>query len=173
MRRAPGLVGVVADHGRLLFAVEGFYRSVEIDNPRRTEQGPGRAREMTIKPGDAIVLINAAERAPRGVFGDELAATQKRPVHGVVAHRCDVRVTIVAREDREHQGGEHFALGGCVVAGKRQRAIANEGVEQPAHLEELDEEGQLPERCDGRGGVPFDVYPTTESIECDHGPRAD
>ena len=105
--------------------------------------------------------------------GDELAAIQKRRVHGVVAHGCDVRVTMVAREDREHQGREHFAPGGCIVAGKRQRAIANEGIEQSAHLAELDEEGQLPERCGGRGGVPFDVYPATEGIECDHGPRAD
>ncbi|HUW98607.1 MAG TPA: hypothetical protein VMV40_07170, partial [Acidiferrobacter sp.] len=52
-----------------------------------------------------------------------------------------------------------------VVTGVDERAIFDPGIEQTTDLQELDKEGQLPERRDGCGRIPFDVDTAPEGIE--------
>ncbi len=84
-----------------------------------------------------------------------------------MANRCNMRVAVVAGEDRSQQGGQHRARIRRVVAVVGQRAVRHPGLEQAAYLEKLDEDGQLSEWCDRCGGIPFDVDSAPERIECD------
>ena len=167
MRRASGLLRVVADHGALLFAVERFHRRIEIADPGRGEQGSCGATEMMLKPSHPVGFIDAIKRASGGVFRDELPTPEERWMYLIVLHRTDVGVTEMTGQDREHQRREHFALGGRMVALEGGWTVLDEGIKESAHFEKLDEKGQLSERRDGRGWIPAHMHPTAERIERD------
>ena len=78
-------------------------------------------------------------------------------------------IALVAREDRQYRGAQHIALARRIGTGEEQRAALHPGIEQPAHVEELGEERQLPERGDGRLGIPLNVDSAPKGI---HGHRA-
>jgi len=73
-------------------------------------------------------------------------------------------VTLMAALDRQHRRTQHVALGRRIPAGPAHRAFLHPEIEQTADLAEVGEERQLPERCDRRRGVPFDVHATTECV---------
>jgi len=80
-----------------------------------------------------------------------------------MTNRRDLCVPVVAGKDRQQQGRQHRAFIRRVVAVVGQQAVRHPRIEYSAHLEELDEERQLSERC---GRIPFDVDPAPERIEC-------
>ena len=67
-------------------------------------------------------------------------------------------------QNRQQQRPQNVAFGRRVRAQQRQRTVRHPGIEQPAELEELDEERQLPERRRRRRRVPFDVHPAAKAI---------
>ena len=75
----------------------------------------------------------------------------------VMANRRDMRIAVVASEDREQHRRQHGALLRRVIAVVGEWAIGHPRLEDAAHLEKLDEEGQLAEWRDGRSWIPLDV----------------
>ena len=164
VRRAAGLVRIVAHHGTFLMPVERLHRGVDIENPRLAQKRPRGVIKMPLQPRHAGAFLDLVEAAPHGVFAHHFLHSQQRWIDRVAAQRRHVRVTPMPGQHRQHHRAEYIALGGRVRAHVMQRAIRHEAVEQSALLEVLDEERQLPERRHRRPAVPFHMDAPSKSI---------
>ena len=68
-------------------------------------------------------------------------------------------------EHAQQHGAADVAHGGSVGAGVSPGTVLDPEVETAAGLEELGEEHQLPEGCDGRLGIPFHPDASAAGIE--------
>lgn len=83
----------------------------------------------------------------------------------VLANRRDMRIAVVAREDRPQEGRQHRTLVRRSVALVSARAVCHPRIEQAAHFEKLDEAQQLPERRHPtRRGSGHKTYPTRSAF---------
>ena len=78
-----------------------------------------------------------------------------------------MRVTPVPGEHGEHRRAQNVALCGRVRTAAAERTVGDQRVEQPARLEEINEERQLPKRRHRRFVVPFNPDRTKEAVEID------
>ncbi len=164
MRGASGLVRVVAHHRALLMPVERLDGHVGIENPGLAQQRRRNIIEMTLQPLDPLCFVKLAQIAPHRVFADHFAHAQQRRVDAVPAQRADVRIALVTGENREHGRAQDIAVARGIGAGEHQRAALHPGLEQPADLQKLGEERQLPERRHRRLRVPLNVYAAAKRI---------
>ena len=80
-----------------------------------------------------------------------------------------MRVPLGPGQHRQHRRAQDVPLLRRVGARVPQRAIRDEGVEQPRRLQIVDEEGKLTERCHRRLVVPFDPHRAAETVDLDPG----
>ena len=148
-------------------AVERLDRRVDVEDPRLGKQRLHAMLQMPAQPEGAFRFVDGREGAPHGVLADDLLHAQQLRQHGVAAQRGDVGVARVASQHGEHRRAENVALLGRIGAHVAQRTIGDEGVEQPALLEKVDEERQLPERRRRRLLIPFDMHRAKKAVEID------
>ena len=74
-------------------------------------------------------------------------------------------------EDGQHGRAQDVTVAGGIGTGQREEATGHPGLKAPAHLEEVDKEGQLAQGRHRRLGVPFDMEPATEGIDGDGGKK--
>ena len=170
--RAAGLLGVVAEHGAFLAAVERLDGGVGVEHPALAQQRLGAVVEMALQPGHALRLVDRRQRPAHGVLAqDPLDAEQLRQ-HAVGPQRRHVRIALVTRQHRQHESAEHVAVGGGVGARAMERAVGHQRVEHARHLQELDEERRLPQRRQRRLRVPFDLDLARPAVDASRPPAA-
>jgi hypothetical protein len=76
-------------------------------------------------------------------------------------------VALVAGQHSEHRRPQNVALLWRVGTAVAQRTVGDQGVEQSARLEEMDEERQLPKRRQRRLVIPFDTDRAKVTVEID------
>ena len=137
-------------------AVERLDRRVDVEDPGLGQQRLHAKRQMTAQPSRAFRLTDRLEGPPDRVLADNLLHPQEFRQHRVAAQRRDMRVALVAGEHGQHRRAENVPLPGRVRAQIAQRTVGDQGVEQPARLEKVDEERKLAKRRHRRFMVPFD-----------------
>ena len=78
----------------------------------------------------------------------------------VIANRRDMRVAVVPREDRPHEGRQHRTLARRTVALVSARAVCHPSIEQAAYFEKFVKHGNCPS-----GVIPLNVDPATKRIQ--------
>ena len=150
-----------------LMAVERLDRRIDVEDPGLGQQRLHAKRQMTAQPSRAFRLVDRLEGPPDRVLADNLLHPQEFRQHRVAAQRRDMRVALVAGEHGQHRRAENVPLPGRVRAQIAQRTVGDQRVEQPARLEEVDEERNLAKRRHRRFMVPFDPDRTKETVEID------
>ena len=171
MARTPGLLGVVAQDRAFLMAIERLDSRIDIEDPRLRKQRLHAMLKMVTQPDGAFFLVDRLEGAPYGVLADDLLHAEQFWQDRVAAQRRDMGVALVSRQHGKHRRTENVALLGRVGAPIAQRTIGDEGVEQPALLEEIDKERKLPQWRRRRLLVPFDMHRAKKTVEIDAGRR--
>ena len=69
---ASGLVGVVADLGPFLFAVQGFDGGVDVQYPGGVECGLYAAQQLGHQPAAALLGTHVGQGAAQSIFADDL-----------------------------------------------------------------------------------------------------
>jgi hypothetical protein len=171
MARTPGLLGVVAQDRAFLMAIERLDRRIDVEDPRLRKKRLRAMLKMAAQPDGAFFLVDRLEGAPYGVLADDLLHAEQFWQDCVAAQRRDMGIALVSRQHGKHRRAENVALLGRVGARIAQRTIGDKGVEQPALLEKIDEERELPERRRRRFLVPFHMHGSKKAVEIDAGRR--
>ena len=79
------LLGVVADDRAFLFAVKTLYRSINVEYPRRGQQGACGFAQVLVQPGNASGFVDLLERSPGRIFGDELRNSKQFGMDAIIA----------------------------------------------------------------------------------------
>ncbi len=160
VRRATGLVRIVAEFGTLLLAIQRLDRGIDVQHPRLVQQRRNRVVKMALQPAQPRRFVDLAEVAAHRVLAQHLAHAKQRRVHPIAAQRRDVGVAPMTRQNRQQHGAKQIALARRIRTSERQWAVRYPAIEQPALLQVLDEERQLAEWRHRRRRVPLHVNPT-------------
>ena len=99
---------------------------------------------MPPQPYRAFLLVDRLEGTADGILADDLAHAEQLRKDSVAAQRGDMGVALVTGEHGEHRRPHNVGLLGCVGTAVAQRQLGDQGVEQSARLEEIDEERSCP-----------------------------
>ena len=166
MRRAPRLMGVVANLSALLVPVDRLDRGVHVEDPRPLKcWQPGVAQGFPLPMGTGLG-IRICERSADTVLAADLGHAEALGVDGVGPQGSDMGVAELAGEDREGDGAQQVGDGGSVGASELQRAGTDPLGEKPRRGEELAEEDQLAQSRYRSVGIPLDME--TSSLGVDH-----
>ena len=122
---------------------------------------------MPAQPRRAFLLLDRLEGPADRILADDLAHAEQLRKNSVAAQRGDMGVALVTGEHGEHRRPHNVALLRRVGTAVAQRTVGDQGVEQSARLEEINEERQLPKRRQRRLVVPFDPDRTKETVKID------
>ena len=165
MARTPGLLGIVAQDRSFLMTVERLDRRIDVENPGLGEQRLHAKGKMAAQPARAFRLVDRFEGAPDRIFADDPFHAEQLRQHRVAAQRRDMGVALVASQHRQHRRAQNVPLPGRVGALITERAVRHEGIKQPARLEKIYEERQLPKRRHRRSVVPLHSDRPIETVE--------
>jgi hypothetical protein len=167
MARTSRLLGIVAKDRSFLMTVKRLDRRIDVEDPRFGKQRLHAKPQVTPQPDGPFRLVDCLEGPPDRVLADDLLHPQELRQHAVAAQRGDVRVTPVAGEHGQHRRAQNVPVARRIRAHVAQRTVRDERVEQPARLQEVDEERQLPQRRHRRLVVPLDPDRTEIAVEID------
>src|SRR5207245_2692073 len=131
---------------------------------------------MALQPAQPRRFVDLAEVAAHRVLAQHLAHAKQRRVHRIAAQRRNVGIAPMTGQNRQQHGAKQIALARGIRAAERQWAVRYPAIEQPALLQVLDEERQLPEWRHRRRRVPLHVNPAPSrswtSAECTSAPTS-
>lgn len=112
---------------------------------------------MLLQPFDPFGFVQLGQISVHRDFA-HLAHRQQERIDGVAPRGADVRVALVAGENRQYRGAQHIVVARRVGTGECQGAALHPRIEQSAHMEKLGEERRLSARCDRCCRVKLDMY---------------
>ena len=151
-----------------LMAIERLDRRIDVRIHGWARSGSAaisaRCRRGHVAPS---ILLDRLEGPADRVLADDLAHAERFRKDSVAAQRSDMGVALVAGQHGEHRRPHNVALLWRIGIAVAQRTVGDQGVEQSARLEEINEERQLPKRRQRRLVIPFDTDRTKETVKID------
>ena len=95
MAGPAGLVGVVADLGACLFAIQRLDGGVDIQNPWGAQCTLHAGQQLGDKPGAALLCTHARQGAAQSVFTDDFVHAQDLWADRIIAQTGDVGIALV------------------------------------------------------------------------------
>ena len=148
-------------------AIERLDRRIDVEDPRLGQKRLHTKCKMPAQPRRAFHLLDRLEGPADRILADDLAHAEQLRKNSVAAQRGDMGVALVTGEHGEHRRPHNVALLGRVGTAVAQRTVGDQGVEQSARLEEMDEERQLPMRRQRRLVIPFHTDRAKETVKID------
>ena len=106
--------------------------------------------QVPTQPRPSRRFVDARQGPTGRILRHELVDPQELRMDRVLTEAGDVRIAwraqqaMVTGQNRQQEGGEHRPLVRSVVTDVMEWAVLHPGIEHAAHLQEVDEERQLP-----------------------------
>ncbi len=137
MTGAARLVRVVADLGAALLAEQRLDGGIDVQNPRRVQSRLDAGQKLWPKPVPALLRAQTRQGPAQGILADDLAHTKNLRTDPVATQPGNMRVAVVAGQNRQQPGAQNVPYTGSVAAAVVQRTTVHPGLVDPGRGQKL------------------------------------